>query len=245
MHGTLGLAIMPERGMPMDVSSSKLAQQAADENILDSGHVLQRAQFLRERGDVGIRQSARHNAGEEREVCVDVEGEPVERHMARNADADGAYLCVPDPDASVAWIPPRRQAKDRHGLDYGLFQPRDIVADPDSPRGEIDDGIGDNLSGAVEGDATAAVRFDQIDAFRPKDFFSPEKMAGHSRSSKRIDRSMFNDEDCVANPSGASIGMKGTLKAEPLPIGCQAPFDMDGNPLIGTVHCRKAKCKTS
>ena len=95
------------------------------------------------------------------------------------------------------------------------------------------------MSGAMESDVAAAVRFDEFDSLALKRFAVPEQMVRIGGPAERVDRRMLDEEDCVADFPRATRRMELALEAEPFRVWCQTPFDADGDAVVVRGHWEK------
>src|SRR5690606_16904496 len=115
-------------------------------------------------GAVGRGDAAGDDALEVGEVGVHVEGEAVVGDPAAHGHADGGDFAVGDPDAGLAVAAGGDEAEFADGVDQDLFQKAQVGVEVFAG-GEVDDGVADELAGAVVGDVAAAVGLDDFDAF--------------------------------------------------------------------------------
>ena len=112
-------------------------------------------------------------------IGIEVDGEPVEGDPFADAHADGADLCGIivfkamlwielriDPDAGGIWVCGAGDVVGCEGIDDRLFEETDVVVDAELCCVEIDDGVGDELAGAVVGDIASAIGLMEGDALR-------------------------------------------------------------------------------
>ena len=64
---------------------------------------------------------------------------------------------------------------------------------------QVEDGIADDLSGAVKGDIAAAVAFEQLDAALGKEFGRSDYVCGFRVAAERDDRRVFEQEQDIAD----------------------------------------------
>ncbi len=87
------------------------------------------------------------------------------------------------------------------GTDEHFFETADVCDGADARRGgaEVEDGIADELSGAVEGDIAAAVGFEQFDAAGGEGFAGEEDVAAVGVAAEGDDGRMFEEKEGVAD----------------------------------------------
>src|SRR5262249_14976891 len=125
--------------------------------------------LLFERGHRLVGDAAGHDQIEGVEVGGYVKGEAMRGHGARDVHADGGNLAryfLLRPDAGQAGNVPGDHAEVAAGADQRLFQLAHELdgANPGIEAAKVEDGIADELSGAVEGDVAAAVGLMQLHA---------------------------------------------------------------------------------
>lgn len=108
-------------------------------------------------------------------VGVEVDGEAVEGDPSADADADGGdfgglvgleVVLGVDPDAGGLRVGVGGDVVVGEGGDDGGFEQSDVFVDAELGGVEIDDGVGDELAGAVVCDIAAAVGLVEGDALR-------------------------------------------------------------------------------
>ncbi len=127
------------------------------------------------RGDAAAGDAAGDDAPEPLQVHADVERQAVAGHPAaarpslRAADphADGGDLLACHPDAGEPRLPPALDPVAAQGAEDDLLEAAHVVDDAQAGGAQVDDGIGHELAGAVEGDVAATVDFQQGGAQRP------------------------------------------------------------------------------
>src|SRR5215469_18043282 len=96
---------------------------------------------------------------------------------AADVDTNGRELFLGDaarrldPDAGFAGDAIGGDAEVGRGADHGFFQSADVPVNIAADAVEIENGIADDLAGAVIGDVAAAIRFAEFDAFLAEDVF--------------------------------------------------------------------------
>ena len=83
---------------------------------------------------------------------------------ALDADADGGDFGPVYPDAGATSDALGGEIKGGEGVDDGLLEEADVVDGASGAGVEIEDGVGDELAGAVEGDVAASVDRDYLGA---------------------------------------------------------------------------------
>src|SRR5271165_2647689 len=64
---------------------------------------------------------------------------------------------------------------------------------------QVEDGIADDLAGAVEGDVAAAVAFEEFNAALGKEFGGGDYVGGFGVAAERDDRRVFEEEEDIAD----------------------------------------------
>ena len=145
-----------------------LGRVAYDRGLVERGSPAEQALHRRH---AAVRNAAGNDAGKEGERLVGhVEREPVGRHPAGDVDADRGDLVVADPDRRHPLAHGRPTGPDpeiRERADQDLLEVRDVALDVLAVRGEVEDGVPDELSRAVVGDLAAAVALADLDPELP------------------------------------------------------------------------------
>src|SRR5262245_12590201 len=106
---------------------------------------------------------ARNDQVEPAQVGVRVEGEAVGRHPLLHPDADRADLPVANPGAGHPLLTPRRDPVAGDAADHDLFQLEEVLLEVGVERGQVEDGIADDLPRSVVGHVAAARGLDDFD----------------------------------------------------------------------------------
>ena len=161
-----------------------------------------------EGGGFAVGDAAGNDEVEIAEVCGDVEGEAVGGDPAADVDTDGGEFFFGDiagrldPDAGFAGDPIGGDAEIGGGTDHGFFEGADVPVNIAADWIEIEDGIADDLAGAVIGDVATAVRFAELDIFLAEDIFGGEKIFLAGVAPESDDMGMFAEEEDVADSAG-------------------------------------------
>ena len=115
-------------------------------------------------GHGGVGDAAVVYEGEMVEIGGEVQGEAVHGDPALHVDADRGDLVFADPDAGFIISPDPRDAEADQGANQDFFQLPEVLSEVGAVAGEVQDGITDNLTGAVVGYVSAAVGVDQLNA---------------------------------------------------------------------------------
>ena len=92
------------------------------------------------------------------------------------------------------------------GLDEDAFEGVDVGGDGEVVVGEAEDGIGDELAGAVEGDVAAAVGFDEVDAELVQLGSGGEEVMGGAAPAKGNDGGVLEEEETF-RAAGEDVGV--------------------------------------
>jgi HAD superfamily hydrolase (TIGR01450 family) len=154
------------------VSSRKGVLHLAREGIadgVDRGRAV--AEELAHRCHLPVGEAARDDQVEVGEICIHVQGDTVEAGAAADADAEGADfrggaggIVGRDPDADGGIVLAGRDREVGEGGDDDVLQSANVPPYRQTVVDHADDGVGDELAGAVEGDVAAAVGGDDVDA---------------------------------------------------------------------------------
>src|SRR5581483_2758577 len=148
--------------------------------------------------------AARDDELEEVEIGGDVEGETVGGDSAGDVDADGGNFGLRvggGPDAGESGDAGAGDAEVSAGADEHFFEAADVFDDADfgSEGAEIEDGVADELSGAVEGDVAAAITFDQLDALLREEVGRGDDVFLFRIAAEGDDGGVFEKEEGVVN----------------------------------------------
>ena len=90
----------------------------------------------------------------------DVEGEAVHGDPFADADAEGGDFAVADPDAGEAFLAGGGDVVVGEGADEGFLEEAEVGVEVLAVVAEVEDGVADELAGAVIGALAAAIDFD-------------------------------------------------------------------------------------
>src|SRR6185437_12821623 len=111
-------------------------------------------------GDAVLADAAGHNAGEVRQVRIDVQADAVKRHAAPHAHADRCdlvFLCAAHhPDADAAFPPLARHIERGESPDQPFLEPAHEAAHVAAAPPEVQHDIADALARPVIGELSAA-----------------------------------------------------------------------------------------
>src|SRR5213080_2587693 len=107
---------------------------------------------------------ARHDAPELGEVVRDVQGEAMPRHPLLHVDADAGDLAPSSPHTGIARVALSRDLELGQRFDQGPLQRAKVPVQVGLMTGQVENRITHELAGAVEGDVTAALDLEDLDA---------------------------------------------------------------------------------
>ena len=196
------------------------------------GGVFEGGVFEFERGVGAVGDAAGDDPVEVAEVCGDVEGEAVRGDAAGDVDADGREFFLGDaaardgPDAGATFDALRGDAEVVGGADEDVFKEADVVdraemgaALAGEVAAEVEDGIADELAGAVVGDVAAAVDLVDFDAFGRQEFVGGEDVAALGVAAEGEDGWMLEEDEGVGDGVGFACGDEFGLEAEAFGVG--------------------------
>jgi hypothetical protein len=157
------------------------------------------------------------------EVGGDVEGETVGGDPAADVDADGGEFFFGDiarrlnPEAGFAGDAMGGDAEIGGRADHDFFEGADVPVNVAADGIEIENGIADDLPGAVIGDVTAAIGFAELDIFLAEDIFGGEKIFLAGVAAEGEDVGMLAEEEDVVD--GAGFAGDGNALLEGVGVG--------------------------
>jgi hypothetical protein len=165
-----------------------------------------------EGGGFAVGDAAGNDEVEVAEVGGDVVGEAVGGDPPADVDTDGGEFFFGniarrlDPDAGFAGDAVGGDAEVSGGADHGLFESADIPVNVAADGIEIEDGVANDLAGAVIGDVATAVGFAELDIFLAEDIFGGEKilLAGVAAEGENV--GMLAEEEDVVDGAGFAGG---------------------------------------
>lgn len=173
---------------------------------------------LFEGGGFAVGDAAGNDEIEITQVGGDVIGKAVRGDPAADVDADGGEFFLGgiarrlDPDAGFAGDAISGDAEIGGGSNHGLFEGTDVPVNVAADKTEIENGIADNLAGAVIGDIAATVGFAELDIFLAEDMFGGEKIFLAGVAAERKDVGMLAEEQDVVDGAGFAGGDEALLK---------------------------------
>ena len=152
-------------------------------------------------------------------VGVDVQGETVHGDPLGNPYPDGGYLALIGPDPGVAGRSPGLHPEVRQGTDQHLFH-RPNIGDNLFQVGQGQDGISDQLSGAVVGDIPSPVDVISLRAYFAHPVVADEQVGSVSVTPHRVDVGVFLKEQVVGfGPTVTAALPYGPLQIPGLLVG--------------------------
>jgi len=167
------------------------------------------------------------------EVGGNVVGEAVGGDPAADVYADGGEFFFGniarrlDPNAGFAGDAVGGDAEIGGGPDHGLFEGADVPVNVAADGIEIENGVADDLAGAVIGDVAATVGFAELDILLAQDIFGGEEIFLVGVSAERQNVRVFAEEEDVVDDAGFSGGDKalqegvGVGPGEEAEVGCE------------------------
>jgi hypothetical protein len=171
-----------------------------------------------ERGGFAIGDAAGNDEVEVAEVGGDVEGETVGGDPAADVDADGSEFLFGDiagrlhPDAGFAGDAIGGEAEIGGGADHGLFEGADVPVNVAADGIDIEDGVADDLAGAMIGDVSSAVGFTELHIFLAEDIFGGEEIFLAGAAAECQDVGMLAKEEDVVDGPGFARGDEALLE---------------------------------
>ena len=188
--------------------------------------------FEFERGDRAVRDAAGDDEREVAEVGADVEREAVRGDELRDVNADGGDFLFGDvaagerPDAGALADALRGDSEIFAGEDQRFFDEADEVdwAEvraffPGKVSAEIEDGITDELAGAVIGDVSATFGLVDFDVLGGELGICGEDVGARGVATEREDGRVLEKEKCVCDEAGFARGDDFGLEAEAFGVG--------------------------
>lgn len=177
------------------------------------------AEKLAEGSDGLVGDAARDDVLEVGHVGVDVEGEAMAGDPMVETDPDGGDLGSSHPDAGVSGEAFTLETVVGEDADDHFFEGAQVPAHGALPLGEVEDGVGDELSGAVAGDIAAAVGLDDLDA-APGIFFAGQKeVFGVGGASESDDWGVFEEEEGIGGDALLDGALALVLACEHVGVG--------------------------
>src|SRR5207253_4868078 len=140
------------------------------------------------------------------------QGEAVGRHAAAYAHANRGELSSSfDPDASEAVDPFRIDAEARRGRNDRRLERSHVAAQVERVA-QLDDGIGDQLARAVEGDVAAAIDAQEGRAQLAQPLWAGDQVRGVPAAADGVDREMLQQQQAVTDAPLSALSGKLVLQ---------------------------------
>ena len=195
-----------------------------------------RFQFQRRYRPVG--DAAGDDPVEVAQVGGDVQGEAVRGDALGDVDADGGDLLLANaaarqcPDAGEFADALGRDAEVAAGADEGLFHQADEVDGTEvratfagKVAAQVEDGVADELAGAVVGDVAAAVDLVELDAAAGEQFVGGEDVGAGGVAAEGENGRMLEQKERVADGAGLARGDDLGLDAQAFGVGDAAELE--------------------
>ena len=172
-----------------------------DDPVLDIAACHLPPQKALERGDAAIGDPARHNQAEVVEVGGHVERKAMTGDPARETNADCRQLIATHPRAGEPFDAMRRDAVIACCANQNLFEVANVPVNVAAIGLEVDNGVADELTGAVIGDVAATSCFVDVDASSCQLIGRREDVAAPAvpPHAERQDVRMFEEEQQIVH----------------------------------------------
>lgn len=128
---------------------------------------------------------------------ADIQRQAVKCDAVANGEADAAELVVIHPNAVIEWIPARRNAEIRDGSKHHFLQGHHQINNAKSRFLNIDDGVDDQLSGAVIGDVSSPLDLQELDMVIFQEMLGYGKIFASASAAHGQNRGVLNKEDNI------------------------------------------------
>ena len=135
------------------------------------------------------------------EVGVDVEGEAMEGDAAAYLDAYGGYLASGGPNSGEARLDVGSDVEVGEGVDDDLLDGADVLQGADAQPAQVEDGVSDELAGAVVGDLAATVSLVDGNAEGGELGVCGQQMLVAAEAAAGVDVRVFEEEKSVGGES--------------------------------------------
>ena len=148
------------------------------------------------------------------EVAADVEGEAVHADPVADTDADGGDFSVDHPCAGEAFAAAGCDAEVGANFDQQVLEGAQVAMKVLTMVAEVEDGIADELAGAVIGGLAAAIDLDD----------GMGKMRGAAQAglvrgaANGVNRVVLEEQELIGDGAGAALGNEAVLEGEGLPV---------------------------
>src|SRR5436309_1511257 len=144
---------------------------------------------------------ARHDAPELGEVVRDVQGEAMPRHPLLHVDADAGDLAPSSPHTGITRVALSRDLELGQRFDQGPLQRAKVPVQVGLMTGQVENRITHELAGAVEGDVTAALYLEDLDAV------AADEMVPVGVAAERHHRGVLEQEQQVVRQAAVDSGL--------------------------------------
>jgi hypothetical protein len=168
-------------------------------------------------GGFAVGDAAGNDKVEIAEVGGDVVSEAVGGDPAADVDADGGKFFFGyvagglNPDAGFAGDAIGGDAEIGGGTDHGLFEGADVPVNVAANRIEIEDGVANDLAGAMISDVAAAICFAELYVFLAEDVFGGEKIFPAGVAAEGEDVGVLAEEEDVVDDADFAGGDEALL----------------------------------
>ena len=107
-----------------------------------------------------------------------------------------------------------RDAKIGGGANHGFFKAADVPVNVAADAIKVEDGIANDLAGAVIGNVAAAIGFAEFDSFLAKDVFRDEQVFPTGVTAEREDVPMLAEEQAILKGTGFACGDQALLEGQ-------------------------------
>jgi hypothetical protein len=101
------------------------------------------------------------------------------------------------PEAGEAGEAGGAEAEGGGGEEHDFFEAADVVGGGEVAGAEVEDGVSDELAGAVEGDVAAAVGLEDLGAAAGEGFGGDEEVFGPAAAAEGVDGRVLQDGQCL------------------------------------------------
>src|SRR5579871_745877 len=144
-------------------------------------------------------QPARHDVPEVAQVCCVIQCKSMRSDPAADVNADGCDLLSLNPNAGAAQETLGLDAEFVQSVDNRLLHGPNIGDHVALPFSQIENGISDDLTGAMIGDVAAPIGGMKGNAGAAQDFFARQQIFGVPVAAERDDVRVLDDQELVGN----------------------------------------------
>src|SRR5439155_9594557 len=134
-----------------------------------------------------------------REIRGDVQREPVPGDPLLHVNPDARDLARPPsrPHTGVAWLPLGGDTQRRQGLDQRLLECAEVPVEVLPVAGQVEDGVADELAGAVERDVAAPLDLEHLEPSLPLPLVRPEQVCVVGVAAQGYDRRVLEQQQQI------------------------------------------------